>query len=774
MSDPAGSRQAELPQRRGAATLTGRALAALDAAGLAWVLIRGEPEDPTADLDLIVDDPGLHRVEATWRALGLAKLAGRSHETFLGYDESIDMWTTLDVADELWLGPIRMTVAQVASRAAVEDGLRRPDPADAWWFALLHELADRRRPRPERIHWLRSTAPVAAEAGPENPELRAAIASISDLEPTLRRMAAALATGPQDVLATATHRVQAVLARPRPQATRRGETMVERVLARRRNSPCIALVGPDGVGKSTLAATLRGPRNRPLESIYLGLYGRGAGTIGRSRTGLRGTGLARRMLALAMARVRVAGHRASGRWIVFDRHPVDGLVAAAPAGRLAGWRRRLLASVAPRPDLIVVLDAPADVLLARKREHDRERLEAMRAGYRRLLRADTRARLVAADRPLDEVRRAVQLAIAAWLASGDRESRRGIRSRPYLGRLRTRGDRTATRIVAQLELRHARGMAREILAHRSDRGAGGGAGGAVSATMIGRGHASRSGTCLFPVLESTTTTAYLRLARRPVAVRSVRRAARALRVAAKSDDLEWSAIVPDLLEVGRRGDWSYLLQQSLPGMPASRLPPSDVSWVGPAARAIAGLHSATARSVALDRRMIEHLADRRARRIRAGLNASATIGAGLQSLVDRLHANLAGKELQIGWVHGDFWAGNILVSSDGSIVGVVDWDSAGCPGTPSVDLVHLLAHARRKRVRQSYGGAFVDLLTGIQLSALERSVLAAITETGDEGRRSSFALAWLYIVDAAIRRYPPIGHNAEWVDDMVGSVLPWL
>jgi thymidylate kinase len=94
--------------------------------------------------------------------------------------------------------------------------------------------------------------------------------------------------------------------------------------------------------------------------------------------------------------------------VVFDRHGLD--AAAAPArpegGPARRARRRLLAAALPQPDVLVVLDAPAEVLLARKGEHDVPTLAAQRARYLAL--ADRPgAAVVDASRDAETVRRDV-------------------------------------------------------------------------------------------------------------------------------------------------------------------------------------------------------------------------------------------------------------------------------------------------------------------------------------------------------------------------------
>ena len=70
--------------------------------------------------------------------------------------------------------------------------------------------------------------------------------------------------------------------------------------------------------------------------------------------------------------------------VLCDRHPVE-VLAVRPDRTPAGRRveELLFVRLVPRPDRIVVLDAPGEVLHARKGEHDPETLERWRQGYLR-------------------------------------------------------------------------------------------------------------------------------------------------------------------------------------------------------------------------------------------------------------------------------------------------------------------------------------------------------------------------------------------------------
>jgi thymidylate kinase len=111
--------------------------------------------------------------------------------------------------------------------------------------------------------------------------------------------------------------------------------------------------------------------------------------------------VARRVTALlpeavgdAQYRARRAIRKAARTWAVYrfawrgdivlcDRHPLEVLATDADRRTLGGaverWVTRRLV---PWPDAVVLLDAPGDVLFARKGEHSPAELEAQRRAFR--------------------------------------------------------------------------------------------------------------------------------------------------------------------------------------------------------------------------------------------------------------------------------------------------------------------------------------------------------------------------------------------------------
>ena len=208
----------------------------------------------------------------------------------------------------------------------------------------------------------------------------------------------------------------------------------------------VALVGADGAGKSTVTEMLeRATLPFPVKRIYMGVNleasslmlpttrlllaakrarGGRPDLVGNGRSQPPVTGNGRRpwrrsvrdgtrltvwMLEEWLRQLVAAGYTSRGYLVVFDRHFFADYyhsdVAAGPGDRAAfarfhGW---MLEHAYPKPDLVVCLDAPADVLFARKPESSPEWLEERRQQYLGLAGVVPAFVVVDADRPLDTV-----------------------------------------------------------------------------------------------------------------------------------------------------------------------------------------------------------------------------------------------------------------------------------------------------------------------------------------------------------------------------------
>ena len=212
----------------------------------------------------------------------------------------------------------------------------------------------------------------------------------------------------------------------------------------------VALIGADGSGKSTLGKRLQESMSLPVKYVYMGvnidastlvlpttrlalelkraLGGRpdiAAGPPDASQAKPRPTGLLRRSLGGIKSSLRLVNlvaeewfrqgvvwyYQARGFLVLFDRHFVFDYCSRDLRSN-EGWEplsRRvhvaLLKRFYPRPTLVICLDAPAEVLHARKREGTLESLEQRRQGYLRARHLVKHFAVVDANQDLDAVTR---------------------------------------------------------------------------------------------------------------------------------------------------------------------------------------------------------------------------------------------------------------------------------------------------------------------------------------------------------------------------------
>jgi thymidylate kinase len=387
---------------------------ALDDDRLVWCLLRGEADlaAPEGDVDLLVapaDLPRLGRLAAEHGFASVPAWGYGSHAFFVGYDAPRDLWIKLDVVTELAFGRNYALAtgaeADCLARRKRVDGLPVLSDDDAFWTLLLHRLLDKGDVGARDAARL----PVLAEGARTDSALARTVDSLCPPGWSARSIVAAVSHGEWASLATLGDPL-AVAWRRRGRAAVRRRTAANSVrrwagkvlrLTRRRGLR-VAVLAPDGAGKSTLAKGVEKGFYFPVRSISMGLY---QVPRPRGRHHLPGLGLISQLARQWRGWLQGAYHQRRGRLVLFDRYPYDALLPTRfRYRRLARARRWLLAHACPAPELVVLLDAPGEVLYERKGEKTPELLERQRRAYRALLSRLPRAVIVDASREVEDVR----------------------------------------------------------------------------------------------------------------------------------------------------------------------------------------------------------------------------------------------------------------------------------------------------------------------------------------------------------------------------------
>lgn len=400
------------------------ATSALDDAGIRFSRLRAT-RGPEADLLVAPgSEAAVDRALASVGYVHIARPGRGTHRAYHAVDGLSGSWAKVDVVTRIDLGPyqeVRTGLATGFLDRATNPGpdAAEPstmDPDDAFWAVLLHELWDRPDPAIRRPDELRDMAAAAHHDSPAATAVRPLLPSGVDPAWVIDRARA----GDEAPLVALGRRMRAG-AGPTARA-RRIASRVVRWLDRRdppflRRGVSVALLGPDGTGKSMLSARLAEGGPVAVRTVYLGLYGghRAGRGDGRGDRRVPGVGFARRLLRMWRGWLVGRWHVARGRIVVFDRHPIEAR-SSLGSGRPAPLGRRLLGRSIPAPDVIVVLDAPAEVLFARKPEHPVDRLDAQRAAYLDLARRLPATTVVDVDRPADAVIHEVTSVVWAHVA----------------------------------------------------------------------------------------------------------------------------------------------------------------------------------------------------------------------------------------------------------------------------------------------------------------------------------------------------------------------
>lgn len=205
----------------------------------------------------------------------------------------------------------------------------------------------------------------------------------------------------------------------------------------------VALIGADGTGKSTISRRVVETLGLPARHVYMGvnlessnlllpttrllleakrLRGRRPDAVGPPRSQPRQSGgVVRRVLGGVKSALRLLNwaaeewfrqavvwwHQRRGYVVVLDRHFYadyyrHGIANGEDVPLASRLHGAMLARFYPRPDLFILLDAPAEVLFNRKGEGTVLLLAERQQEYREMCAAQGNCEVVSAEQPVEE------------------------------------------------------------------------------------------------------------------------------------------------------------------------------------------------------------------------------------------------------------------------------------------------------------------------------------------------------------------------------------
>ncbi|AMW14258.1 hypothetical protein A4E84_35050 [Streptomyces qaidamensis] len=241
----------------------------------------------------------------------------------------------------------------------------------------------------------------------------------------------------------------------------------------------------------------------------------------------------------------------------------------------------------------------------------------------------------------------------------------------------------------------------------------------------------------------------------------------------------WRRLLPVVKQRRLDGPLPLVVETCLPGVEADvllrRSPELARRVTESALAAIRELHRATGRTEEVTARLADWVTPRLA--VLAEEVGWCRRGEGAEALVavrEMVESELAGRRLLVGWTHGDFHPGNVLLAErPGTLSGVIDWAGAVPDGPSLLDCHTFVLTMRHQLTGREFGGVVADVVRRAGLVPEDRRLLAGVRAlpSGPRAETVVTLLTWLWHVAGNLEKSARYARSHRWVADNVVSVL---
>jgi O-antigen/teichoic acid export membrane protein len=233
----------------------------------------------------------------------------------------------------------------------------------------------------------------------------------------------------------------------------------------------------------------------------------------------------------------------------------------------------------------------------------------------------------------------------------------------------------------------------------------------------------------------------------------------------------WRQMIPAVLDTFEFTGGRALLTNRLEGRDARELF-ARLDGCDHAAAAIGPLHRLDTGRFPVDDELLERWVAEPTERLRRVVPAYTRLQPEVSRVKSYLSDELSQRTLTMGWVHGDFYPGNVLVDANGKVSGVVDTAQTQQRGLPVLDLAHWVLTLPGDGGPEQLGARVATRLDQEQCwTDSETKFLLQAPGGGELSGRLVLLLTWLRHVDSNLVKSERYANNPIWLRRNVFPVL---